>query len=190
MAGSHDVKKFLAVIICIVVIAAAGVLGFNYYLSKKYPLNYEDIIKEYSGKYGVDPYLVCAVIYVESGFSPNEVSHAGAMGLMQIMPETAGWIAGKIGATEFDVGDIKDPKTNIEMGCWYLGFLNGRFQDNVKLITAAYNAGHNRVSQWLTDGVITAGGGADEIPYEETKNYVEKIKTAYAAYKAKYPKAF
>ena len=85
-----------------------------------------------------------------------------------------------------DPENLTDPQTNIELGCWYLSFLRERFHDRDE-IAAAYNAGHNRVNQWLSDGELSQDGRElDDIPFEETRNYVERVNTAYDIYKMLY----
>ena len=134
--------------------------------------------------------MVAAVIRTESDFDPDAVSGAGAMGLMQIMPATGEWIADKLDMHSFQTEALFDPQTNIEIGCWYLNFLQERF-DTPELISAAYNAGHGRVAQWLDDTAVSADGeNLEEIPYPETREYVDRIAKAYDAYVRLYPDAF
>lgn len=154
------------------------------------PLEYTAQIQRYSSEFGLDPYMVSAVIDVESGFDPDAVSHAGACGLMQIMPETGEWIAGKLGVDNFRKDMLFDPDTNIQFGCWYLRFLSDRFSGSPDLIAAAYNAGHNRVSDWLEDETISEQGELKNIPYAETSQYVKKIADAIKKYEDHYPDAF
>ena len=179
-------KRILLVVL--VTLAAAGaIIGAVYlrnaFLRQRYPLKYESTIVKYAGEYGLDPYFVCAVIDTESNFDENAVSEDGAQGLMQIMPETSGWIAGKL---QMDAYDIFDPETNIRFGCWYLSFLKERFSGEEQLMIAAYNAGHNKVEEWLAEGYSRDGTTLDEIPYEETKKYVDKVTRAYEEYQKLY----
>lgn len=178
-------KRILLVVL--VTLAAAGaIVGAvclrNAFLRRQYPLKYESTIVKYADEYGLDPYFVCAMIDTESNFDENAVSEDGAQGLMQIMPETSGWIAEKLKISAYD---IFDPETNIKFGCWYLRFLKDKFSGEEQLMMAAYNAGHNKVEEWLgqysKDGITL-----DEIPYAETKKYVDKVTRAYEEYQKLY----
>jgi soluble lytic murein transglycosylase len=155
-------------------------------LKKKFPLRYEDLIVRYAAEYDLAPSLVATVIWAESGYRPEVTSHRGAVGLMQIMPETGEWIAGKLGVSDYKEEQLKDPNTNIMFGCWYLSFLKERFLEDEVKILAAYNAGQDRVAEWEE----TWGEGhlpdADDIPFEETKKYVGKIQKAKKLYQVLY----
>ena len=183
-------KKVVVLVICII-LAVAVVLGGLYVFGdlgwqKKYPLEYEDTIVKYANEYNLDPYFVAAVINTESGFDAEASSNRGAMGLMQVMPETGEWIAGKLGIDNFSSDMLLDPETNIRMGCWYLDFLGERFSGE-EVIMAAYNAGHGKVQQWLEDPQYSSDGKTlDNIPFEETDNYVKKVTKAYEEYKKHY----
>ena len=121
--------------------------------------SYDSIILKYSKKYNVDPLLIKAVIAVESSYNPKIVSHAGARGLMQLMPDTA---------KRFNVSDSFDPDQNIRGGTKYLRFLHKRFNGDIKLILAGYNAGEGAVQKY--NGVP---------PYKETIKYIPKVLKAY-----------
>lgn len=174
-------------IIFITLAAIAAIIGVvflrDYMLRQQFPLKHEDLIVEYSNEYHLDPYFVAAMIDTESNFNDTAVSEDGAQGLMQIMPETADWIAQKLDMTEYN---MMDPDTNIKFGCWYMNFLQEKFSGEEQLMMAAYNAGHNRVEEWLAEGYSNDGTTLDEIPYPETKNYVDKVSRAYEQYKKLY----
>jgi soluble lytic murein transglycosylase len=133
------------------------------------PLKHEDIIRQQAREKNLDPALIAAVIYGESKFR-DQTSSAGAKGLMQILPETADFVARKSGGTEFVHGDLANPQINISYGCWYLRYLLQRYDGNEVAAVAAYNAGHSRVDRW---------GGAsltiDDIRFPETKEYTQKV---------------
>ena len=118
--------KFLMVAAAIFLIGAAGM---NIWSSEAvqtrfvYMWPYQNEILEYSSKNKIDPFLVAAVIKNESGFDTEAVSHAGAVGLMQIMPETGEWIASQMGIDHFDMEALRRPEYNVRLGCWYLGEL-------------------------------------------------------------------
>lgn len=183
-------------LITIIVLAVIGILTASFFASDaygrlRYPLRYEDSIRLNADRFGLDPYHVAAVIRTESDFDPQAVSRAGAMGLMQIMPETGDWIAGKLGVADFTPEMLLEPERNIEFGCWYLQFLNERFTADQNLVSAAYNAGHNKVSSWLEDESISEDGEhLHAIPYKETRDYVQRIAAAYEQYRRLYPNAF
>lgn len=174
------------VLLAALVYFLSGTLGRT-----QYPLRYTESIRESAERFGLDPYRVAAVIRTESGFDPEAVSRAGAMGLMQIMPETGQWIAEKLDVADFAPVMLLDPARNIEFGCWYLQFLKERFGGDPELISAAYNAGHNRVARWLQDPDVSQDGlHLHAIPYPETRDYVQKIAAAYDRYRSLYPDAF
>ena len=163
------------------------IAGAAYYaITTYYPLEYKETIAECGEQYGIDPNMICAVIATESRFSPEAESQKGAVGLMQIMPDTGEWIAGKL-KMEFSEEDLKNPEINIRLGVWYLDFLAERFDGEQNTIIAAYNAGHGNVEKWLTEAQYSADGRTlDVIPFEETRNYVKKVNLAYEIYKTFY----
>lgn len=176
--------------VCGLCIALIGIIGL-YYLTdfldwakvRNYPLEYADIIDEYSAEYQLDPALVCAVIYAESGFRSDAVSVDGARGVMQIMPETGEWIASKLGEDDFTVERLFEPELNIRYGCWFLNYLFYRFSGDSQKALAAYNAGQGNVDSWLARPECSSDGVTLEyIPVRETRNYVKKVKAAHDVY--------
>jgi len=156
-----------------------------------YPTAYTDLIQTYADEYELDPYLVQSIMRCESSNDPSAVSDAGAIGLMQIMPDTGTWIAHKLDLDDVYTEDmLYDPETNIEFACWYLNFLKGRFDGNVMQMVAAYNAGHGSVENWLEDERFSADGELTTIPFEQTARYYEKVMTAYENYTTLYPELF
>jgi soluble lytic murein transglycosylase len=139
------------------------------------PLRHEDIIRQQARQKDIDPALIAAVIYEESKFR-DQTSHAGARGLMQITPATAEFIARDSGGTRFTQADLATPQVNIAYGSYYLRYLLRRYDDNVTLAVAAYNAGETTVNRWVDE----AGGreGFDrsgDIPFPETRDYVDGV---------------
>lgn len=149
-----------------------------------YPLDYVDIIEKYSAEYGLEPARVAAVIYCESSFRPAVVSSAGAVGLMQIMPSTGEWIAKKLDLESYDETLLTSPDYNIRMGCWYLNYLDERFDFDMKKSTAAYHAGGGSVDKWLDDPANSSDGVTlDSIPSKVTGDYVSNVIDATEKYK-------
>ena len=168
-------------------VSVAAVVGYFVVLPKVVPLEYEEFVETYAEQYHLELALVYAVIFCESGFRPNAVSPAGAKGLIQIGDDTAIWAAQQIEGMQEEQLEIMDPKTNIQIGCWYLSWLFEKFHGNLQTALAGYNAGHNRVAQWLADEEKSKDGlTLDEIPYEETEQYVGKVKIMKKIYAWRY----
>jgi soluble lytic murein transglycosylase len=151
------------------------------------PLRHDDIIRQQAADKDLDPALIAGVIYAESHFR-DQTSEAGAKGLMQLMPETADYIAEKSGGTAFVQGDLATPQVNISYGSWYLRYLLQKYDGRLVLALAAYNAGEGKVDEWV------AGAGArgetfraaDHIPFAETRHYVERVLDARERYRRTY----
>ncbi|MBS1455663.1 MAG: lytic transglycosylase domain-containing protein [Clostridia bacterium] len=149
-----------------------------------YPTEYKKEVIAASDRFGTDKVLIFSVINAESGFDKNAVSKKGAAGLMQIMPETAVFIAGKLGIKTYD---LFDPGTNILFGAYYLNYLLSRFGDKITAV-AAYNAGEGNVEKWLKAKEYSADGKTlKSVPYPETSAYIKKIKKSLKKYKKLYP---
>ncbi len=144
------------------------------------PLKHEDVIRQQSREKGVDAALIAAVIYSESKFS-DSTSTAGARGLMQITPAAANEIERLSGGTTFRLEDLGDPEINIRYGTFLLGELIGRYDGDVAAALAAYNAGPGNADEW---------GGSDlrveQIPFPETRAYVEEVLEKQEAYRDEY----
>jgi soluble lytic murein transglycosylase len=154
------------------------------------PLRHEDIIRQQAHEKGLDPALVAAVIYAESRFRDGQTSQAGALGLMQLTPATARYIARKSGGTAFVVGDLATPQVNIAYGAYYLRYLLRRYGGNEAFALAAYNAGEGNVDRWIAaarsrDRALTI----DAIPYAETRAYVTRVQQAKRDYASNYASA-
>jgi soluble lytic murein transglycosylase len=151
------------------------------------PLRHEDIIKQQAREKGLDPALVAGVIYAESRFRDNQESSAGALGLMQITPDTARDIARESGANTFAIGDLHTADVNIRYGTWRLRDMLRRFDGNTTLAVAAYNAGPGNALRWKREA--EAAGvpmTISRIGFPETKHYVEKVLDAQRDYRRTY----
>ena len=149
----------------------------------RYPLRHDDIIRQQARDKNLDPALIAAVIYAESGFVAGRTSSAGAEGLMQITPETAADISRHSGGTAFTPADLATPQINIAYGSYLLRGLLDRYDGDTAAALAAYNAGPGNVDAWGGSGL-----NVDQIPFPETRAYVEKVLTARAEYRARYNK--
>ena len=183
----------LFLIVCVIV----GLLMFstnvldgvkNKALSIFYPQKYSEYVTEYSQEFSVSEPLVYAVMRTESGFREEVESHAGAVGLMQLMPQTFEWLQNsKDGEITLSADDLKKPDVNIEYGTYFLSYLNSRYDGNLQVIAAAYNAGITTVDNWLGDKTYSSDGKTlTYIPYEETSKYVKKVKDTYEMYETLY----
>lgn len=178
----------IMLVIAALLLGLAGYLGYSLYMEKAYPMNYSEYVEKYSKQYGVDRYLVYAVIKTESGFRPDAVSNVGARGLMQITEVTFDWIKLRMGDGDSVYYDMYDAETNIRYGCWFLGFLCEEF-GNVEAVAAAYHAGRGKVNEWLGDKNYSRDGvHLDTIPGKDTAHYVSKITRAVDMYIRLYDK--
>jgi len=163
-------KWLISIFFILTLLAGAFVMAVN----MRFPVRYLHIVEAHAGD--IDPAVILAVIMAESSFRPNVQSHAGAQGLMQLMPATAEWVAGLMGKTDFDPETIWDPEVNIALGSFYLNWLKRRYSGDLSLAIAAYNAGQGRVNGWLADPELSSDGRTlDTIPFPETRNYVERV---------------
>jgi soluble lytic murein transglycosylase len=150
------------------------------------PLRHDAVIRQQAADKNLDPALIAAVIYEESKFR-DQTSSAGAKGLMQILPDTARFIARKSGGTAFELRDLANPDINIRYGSWYLRYLLDQHGGNVALAVAAYNAGEGNVDRWVRE----AGGAASfdpatDIPFPETREYVADVLEKREEYREHY----
>jgi soluble lytic murein transglycosylase len=163
-------RLFIALVVLAVPLAALALYVFHtkptWYERARYPLQYGAIVREQARQKDLDPALVAAVIYQESRFHREARSSSGAIGLMQLKPETAMGIALRTGGTAFQVSDLTDPAINIRYGAWYLRNLFEKYR-NERLVLAAYNAGQGNVDRWLANG--------QQIGFAETRAYVASV---------------
>jgi len=145
-----------------------------------YPLLFSDLIAHWSQQRQLNPLLVTALIRQESRFEPQIRSFAGAVGLMQVMPATADWIRGQIGLPEYR---LDQPEDNVKLGTWYLDYTHREYDDHSLFAVASYNAGPGNVASWIRRGGFQdADEFAEQIPFPETKGYVEAVFGGYWNY--------
>lgn len=183
------VKKINRLTALFSILILITIIFFLYYIvSGKFAENkirqqYDTHISELSFKYGVDSDLVYAVIKSESKFNTHAVSRTGAIGLMQIMPETGKFIADKLNI-DFNENMLYNAADNLNFGIWYLSYLYKKFPD-YKVLLCAYNAGEGNVTNWLKQ-YSKDGKKLDYIPFRETRKYVEKTMYFYSNYSSQY----
>jgi soluble lytic murein transglycosylase len=181
------------VIVVLAIVALSVWRGPVFYRFFTHPLDYQDSIAAAARAERVDPYLVAAVINVESGFRANATSPAGAIGLMQLLPKTATAVAAHLGlAKRMDATTLKVPADNIRVGTAYLGELLRQYKGDERLALAAYNAGMSNAERWAVgwDFKATDAQAVKHIDFPETVNYVGEVLAQVAVYRSLYPTAF
>lgn len=167
---SFSYKKLVILTIFLVVLWHKPILRLFFVL------DYENLIVAYSRENQVNPAMISAIVFTESRFDTLAKSHKGALGLMQIMPETGAGIAKKLNWEEFSSNDLLDPDKNLRIGIWYIAYLKRQFNYNDYLALASYNAGLSNVNNWIAEG--TWDGDTvriEQIPFPETKKYLLQI---------------
>lgn len=180
-------RKFT--ILCLL-FAVFFLLNSPFFWKTIYPVYYQDEVNQAAEKHNVDPYLMYAIIQVESNFTDKRVSHKGARGIMQIMPDTALWVIEQAKFPHHMLTRLEEPLYNIHIGAWYISFLERKFHQNHYAVIAAYNAGPGNVEKWMKenkwDGTY---GDLASIPYGETRHYIQRVLYFYGKYKEIYNKA-
>jgi soluble lytic murein transglycosylase len=180
-------KSFAVIIILILAAILATIWTFlsDVILKKTHPLPYAETVKNYSTVYAVPEEIIYAVINTESSFKSDAVSNKGAVGLMQIMPETFDWLCSKNSEENAEKELLYNPEVNIKYGTYFLSLLYSEY-GVWETVYAAYNAGMNTVNKWLSDPKYNDNGKLVNIPYPETAKYVEKVSKNAAIYKKLY----
>lgn len=184
-------NKFIKITIIIIAITL-GIYGIykiyniEYIVqTKRYPKKYSQYVAKYAKEYNVDELLIYSIIKAESNFKLNSNSSANAIGLMQIMQDTANEIGSEIEET-ITLTKLYEPETNIKFGCYYFSKLLKKY-NNIGVALAAYNAGMGRVDEWIANKIINPDGtNLENIPYKETNLYVRKVINNYNNYKKIY----
>jgi len=169
-------------VVVLVALLAAVAAAFAYvnaesppwYERLRYPLRYSEYVRIHAQRHGLDPALVAAVIYQESRWRPSAKSSSGAIGLMQLTPETARGIAIRTHGSAFHTQDLYNPEINIRYGAWYLDNLFKKYGSE-RLVLAAYNAGQGNVDKWRANG--------ESIQFAETRAYVERVEDVKQIYR-------
>ena len=168
--------RLLAALLAVAALAGAAAVYASepaWYLRLRYPLEYAQIVRGHARNYGLEPQLLAAVIYTESKFDARARSRSGAIGLMQLLPETAKGIAARTGGRSFEVADLYDPEINVRYGSWYLRHLLAKYDGNLRKALSAYNGGQGNVDRG--------------VEYAETREYVRRVRELREVYARAYP---
>jgi len=186
----HSMKKgcfsfTIIILLLALIVVFAGRNIIDAVLRQMYPRSYEELVQNGAANFSLDENLVYALIKAESKFDKDAVSHAGAVGLMQLTPETFKWINEKQGITEENT-DIYDPQDNIDAGCALLRLLLDHY-GNLETALSAYNAGMGNVSSWLQNEQYSSDGMTlHTIPFPETREYTKRVQENYSMYQSLY----
>lgn len=184
-------KKLIKILIIVIILLSIYFVFFKVRIDKVimkkiYPLKYTQYVEKYSREYKIDKYLVYAIIKAESNFNENAKSNSDAIGLMQIMEQTAIETAQKMGQNVTEE-DLFNPDLNIKIGLKYYSTLLEKYDNNYQMAIIAYNAGIGNVDKWIQDGIIEwDGSNLENVPFKETNNYLRKIVRDYSIYKKLY----
>ena len=188
MSENRNVNKFkllslllILSVIFIIIIVNAVKLG----VQTVYPRQYVDLVEDNAEEFEIDTALLYALIKTESGFDKNAVSSVGAKGLTQITPDTFSWLQTKTGE-EYEEDKLFEPEISVYYGAYFLDMLLEEF-NNTETALAAYHAGRGKVNEWLADPRISPDGETlENIPYEDTEKYVERVMKNTEKYKEIY----
>jgi len=176
-------RAYLPVLLLITAFFAVLLFSFRENLAHYFfPLHHREQVEAIAAEYGLDPWLVFAVIRAESSFKVHAESPAGARGLMQLMPNTAAWI---IDTADFDMKeeDIWQPEANIRLGCWYIDWLRDYYEGDMEAALAAYNAGMSNVNAWLSGGIWDGTlKNLTDIPFAETRRFLRFVYESHDMY--------
>ena len=154
-------------------------VGFVVFDAHYFPIKYKSEVLEYASEYSLEPSLVFAIVKTESSFNPKAESKSGAIGLMQLMPKTAKWVAEKLNINNYQTDLLYNPQINIRLGCYYLRYLLDKF-GVLETALACYNAGEGAMANY-----INSNNNVIDYPFKETAKYVLKVKKYAKIYKNK-----
>lgn len=198
---------WLTVTLCVLVLVAGGLFAaesmMRAYITQRvqeraeaqqrvieaYPMVYRDLIEQYAEENNLRPAYVAAIILNESSYRTDAESSVGARGLMQLMPDTAEWIAGKLDVENYSFAMMYDAETNLRFGTWYLGYLGKLFQGDPTLVACAFHAGQGEVRGWLSDPSLSEDGVTlklENLSDGPTKSYAGRVTRDYGIYQALY----
>ncbi len=175
-------------LLAVLLVAVAAWLAVHltmpaFYARWWYPLEHAEAIRAEAAANGLEPEFVAAVIYRESRFSETARSGEGAVGLMQVMPETAHWITRQPGSPQEDPHRLADPAVNIAFGTWYLRYLSGKYGSE-RLALAAYNGGEANLREWIAEARAAGKALATaDVPFPETRKFIEGVEESRATYR-------
>ncbi len=179
-------KQIIIKILSTLIILLIIVLLIYSSLVYLYPKKYSDYVEKYAIEYGLDKNLVYAIIKCESNFKKDSVSHAGAIGLMQITPQTYKWAAQKAKDTDLNENSLYNAEINIKYGCYIFSLFLNEFKVETNAL-ACYNAGRGNVLKWLSDKKYSDDGiTLKQIPFNETSVYVKKVLNTQKIYQLIY----
>lgn len=179
---------FAAIVVTVLFVGVVVSMLQNAETNVTLPLSDAGIIREQAAAKDLDPALIAAVIYAETKFEPRP-SSAGAQGLMQILPSTAYYLAHLSGGVSFTAGDLSEPSVNVAYGSYYLRYLLDHYDGDEMLAVAAYNAGLTNVDEWVAHAHAEGTQlSAEAIPFPQTREYVRRVLSAQASYRATYPR--
>lgn len=184
----RGLRRTVSALLAIAAVAAVGVHVANpdWYARLRHPLDYADTVTTQAALNHLPPDLLAAVIDQESGFDPDARSSQGAVGMMQVMPATARWIATQPGSPSMPPERLSEPEVNIAYGAWYLHYLIDKYGDE-RIAIAAYNGGETNVARWAQ--TARAEGRRlelSEIPFSETRQFVSQVDAKRAIYRRAY----
>jgi soluble lytic murein transglycosylase len=177
--------KYFFSILSLAIVAILLAFTINCFNGYFYPIKYKEIIIESGNEFSVDSALIASIANAESGYRTNALSQKGAVGIMQILPSTAEWIADKLNE-DFEIEKLSEPQCNIRYGSYYLSYLFDMFNDR-DLVICAYNAGQNNVKSWLANKEYSQDKiKLDKIPFPETEKYLNKVLKNMRHYEKRY----
>lgn len=186
-AGVSRLGRLMAGVVLAGALLGTALQGARWLTYRLYPFPYRETVVREARARGEDPLMLAAIIRVESKWDPGATSRKGARGLMQVMPETGDWAAGRLGLAGYHADQLYAPEVSIRIGSWYFDHLQGVFGGSQVLALAAYNGGTGRVKEWLA-GQEWSGEWTqiDRIPYPETRDFVRRVLTDYRRYRMLY----